>query len=121
MQATCISVEGAAYLEETNELPSKYIRSREVVSQPTARMLTARMPKKRDSLFELVEANLLREKTSFLLAVVNQWIQGGGLGCAVKDWATVRWEGAQLEGSMRKSDPPWITVGRHGGDQISLE
>lgn len=70
---------------------------------------------KEDSYKEITEANHLRLKIEFMLTVVDEWVQNGGLGCLVelKDYS---WTGPQLEETKRLD---WASVGRYGGDVFS--
>lgn len=98
-----------AHLHEHNELPFKFIKTRNV------------LPGTLDSLLYgdaktviITEANLLREKLGFIAAVVGQWVDGGGLGrCPDAKIQRMPWTGPRLEDGKKEE---WITVGRFGGD-----
>ncbi|KAE9975178.1 hypothetical protein BLS_002732 [Venturia inaequalis] len=106
---TCLLPEAMAHLHEHNELPFKFIKTRNV------------LPGTLDSLLYgdaktviITEANLLREKLGFIAAVVGQWVDGGGLGrCPDAKIQRMPWTGPRLEDGKKEE---WITVGRFGGD-----
>lgn len=58
---------------------------------------------------------MVEEKLVFLLQILDQWIEGGGLGCARFD-EKLQWQGLWVQEHARKID--WVTVGRLGGDDI---
>jgi len=64
---------------------------------------------------EIVNANMFEQKLEFLVHVLEQWIGGGGLGCAEVD-EKLQWHGLWVKEHARKMD--WVTVGRLGGDDI---
>lgn len=101
-----------AYLEENNELPFKFIKTRNVLSGTLESLLYGRNGD--DKAVVVTEANLLRKKLGFVVDVIGQWVSGGGLGCA-PDSQVQRfpWTGPRLEDGKKEE---WITVGRFGGD-----
>lgn len=67
-----------------------------------------------------MKANAVHDKLSFVLNVVKQWIENGGIGRLDEDEAGERreklyWEGLMVKDGARKMDR--VTVGRYGGDQ----
>ncbi|KAK4998193.1 Cell cycle serine/threonine-protein kinase cdc5/MSD2 [Elasticomyces elasticus] len=117
VQATCISTEAAAHVAKHRELPSKFIRDRQTLNQSVHNIAYA-AHRGRTQLAELVRANMLKEKSDFLLAVVGKWIEGGGLGCSKAGFEGMQWQGLQVEENVRKIE--WVTVGRYGGDENRL-
>jgi myosin-1 len=101
-----------AHLEEHNELPFKFIKTRNVLSGTLESLLYGRTGDTKTVI--VTEANLLRKKLGFVADVIGQWVSGGGLGCAPN--AKVQrlpWTGPRLEDGKKEE---WITVGRFGGD-----
>lgn len=98
-----------AHLHEHNELPFKFIKTRNVLSGTLDSLLYGDA-----KTVVITEANLLRQKLGFVADVVEQWVNGGGLGCS-PDARIQRlpWTGPRLEDGKKEE---WITVGRFGGD-----
>lgn len=106
---TCLSPEAMTHLKAHNDLPFRYIRTRELLSGYTSDLLTIASI---DS--GIAEANMLREKLALVVKVVGQWVEAGGMGCAPgADVQRMRWNGPML-GEGKKEE--WTTVGRFGGD-----
>ena len=70
-----------------------------------------------------MKANAVAEKLKFVLDVVSQWIDNGGMGRVDEDGdclgegrgEKLYWEGLMVKDGARKFDR--ITVGRYGGDE----
>lgn len=119
VSATMIPVEGFAAIEQQNELPVRLLRERETLFRPVHALLYGSQSGRGQKAFaEIVNANLMEEKLAFLLSVVNQWIEGRGLGCAGSD-EKLQWHGPWVKEHARKID--WITVGRRGGDDVQQQ
>lgn len=117
VSATLVSVEGAAAMAATNELPARLLRDREIIEHPIDALLSSSHSNAEEiRLAELVKANMFEEKLSFLLQVLDQWVGGGGLGCAQDTDDRLQWEGLWVKDHSKKVD--WVTVGRHGGDEL---
>lgn len=110
-----VPAEGAAHMEADHELPARLLRDREVINQPVETLLSAARSGK-STLSEISKANMFEEKLQFLLQIVNQWIGGGGLGCAQPSDEQLHWTGLWVKDHSKKVD--WITVGRRGGDVV---
>jgi myosin-1 len=101
-----------AHLKEHNELPFKFIKSRNVLSGTLDYLLYGRNGDTKTVM--VTEANFLREKLGFVANVVGQWVSGGGLGCSPDDKVQrIPWTGPRLDDGKKEE---WITVGRFGGD-----
>jgi myosin-1 len=103
------------YLKQHNDLPFKYIRTRELLSgSPTDLMFGTSKGKGDMQIILTTEANMLREKLRLVVSVLGQWIAGGGLGCGPDgDVQRIEWSGPQLDEGKKEE---WTTVGRFGGD-----
>jgi len=114
--ATLVPVEGVTAIQQSNELPTRLLRERETLAHPTHSMLYGSQPGRGQRMFaEKVKANMVEAKLVFLLQILEQWIEGGGLGCAKRD-EKLQWQGLWVQEHARKID--WVTVGRLGGDDI---
>jgi myosin-1 len=107
----CLTLEGTDYLRENGDLPWKHIRERSTLHGSLQQLLYGSVDKN-DPIPKVTTSNGLREKLEFILAVVEGWIEGGGLGCLEKP-KDFSWGGQQLE-ENKKLD--WSSVGRQGGD-----
>jgi len=104
-------------MAETHELPARLLRDREVLNQSVETLLTAsRSSSGSSALTEIVRANMFEEKLEFLLRIVDQWIDGGGLGCSGNTHEQLQWDGLWVKDHAKKVD--WVTVGRYGGDEM---
>jgi myosin-1 len=118
---TCLSPEAMAHLRTHNDLPFKYIRSRELLSGSPAELLygttmttTGKGSKGEMRALLTTEANMLREKLELVVKVAGQWVEGGGLGCTPRGGTQkVLWTGPMLDEGKKEE---WTTVGRFGGD-----
>lgn len=63
-------------------------------------------------------ANDFRRKIEFIKAVVEEWIDCGGVGCGAKDVETrLRWNGYRDTANVTAPiKHVWCTVGAKGGD-----
>lgn len=116
VSATCISAEAAAYLSNNADLLPHHVSSREIFADSICSLLHegGRVRSR------VVKANAVHDKLSFVLNVVKQWIENGGIGRLDEDEAGERreklyWEGLMVKDGARKMDR--VTVGRYGGDQ----
>jgi hypothetical protein len=68
----------------------------------------------------MVRANHLVKKLNFVVDVVSQWIENGGLGKLDADLGGEKlyWEGQMVKDQGRKIDR--VTVGRCGGDMSTV-
>ncbi|KAF2717429.1 kinase-like protein [Polychaeton citri CBS 116435] len=117
ISATCITVEAARYLEQCGELMPHHVSGREVHADTISSLLHegGRMRQR------IVDANKLGEKLSFVLQVVEQWIDHRGLGKVDEDerrGERLCWEGMSVKDNARKVDR--VTVGRFGGDEARV-
>jgi myosin-1 len=107
-------VEGIAHLEKTNDLPLKYVRTRQVISGAPFSLLHGAENK------TITKANMFGTKLQYLLNLINLWVEGGGLGCRPERLQWPKWTGPQLEDAGgRKVD--WITVGKFGHEAVVVE
>lgn len=63
---------------------------------------------------EIVRTNEVKEKLSWIRAVVGCWIREGGLGMMGEE--KLGWSGLQERRDDKKIKLQWVTVGRYGGD-----
>ncbi|TID17416.1 putative beta-glucosidase I [Venturia nashicola] len=106
---TCLSPQAMSHLHEHNELPFKFIKTRNVLSGTLDSLLYGDT-----KMVAITEANLLREKLGFVADVVGQWVKAGGLGRSPDSRVQrIPWTGPRLEDGKKEE---WITVGRFGGD-----
>jgi myosin-1 len=110
----CLPVEAALMMEESGNVPWKYVKARSIL-QGSLQQLLYGSADKEDSYKEQTESNLLRPKIEFIYNLVAEWCQEGGLGCLVEPKDHV-WNGPQLEETKRLD---WASVGRYGGDVFS--
>lgn len=108
----CLPVEATAALEQTGNVPWVYVKARETLHGSLQQLLYGSVGRE-DSYKELTESNALRSKLEFIHMVVQDWINGGGLGC-LGDLKDYEWTGAQLASDRKRHD--WTSVGRFGGD-----
>ncbi|KAF2400442.1 hypothetical protein EJ06DRAFT_582273 [Trichodelitschia bisporula] len=101
---TCISVEGILHWQQTEDLPFKYIRNREVLSASVSSLLNR---SKGSATAELLEFNLFRQKLCFVEAVTTRWVSGGGLGKSPEGSERMKWDGPQLEKGKKEE---WVTA-----------
>ena len=104
-----------SHLKTHNDLPFKYIRSRELLSgSPTDLLFGTAKGKGEARALLTTEANMLKEKLRLVTVVVGQWVAAGGLGCSPdSDVQRVEWTGPQLDEGKKEE---WTTVGKFGGD-----
>ncbi|KAF2151122.1 kinase-like protein [Myriangium duriaei CBS 260.36] len=115
ISATLVSEQGAAAMSAQNELPAELLRDRQVLAHSTESFLqAARSSSASNATARLVRANMLEEKLLFVVQVLDQWTQAGGVGCSKEGDARLRWDGLWVKDHAKKVD--WITVGRYGGD-----
>lgn len=105
---TVLALDATRHLQNTGELPLRFIRSREVLSASVTNFLYGR-GREVESYRPVTEANMLREKLAYVVRVVDAWRAAGGLG-AVGDDAKcrLRWDGPCLQGGLKED---WVTVG----------
>jgi len=114
VSATLVSIEGAMAMAVNNVIPSGMLSNRQVFALSTAQMVQlSRNPSTNDQVTRLLRANMIEEKLEFLGQLLDQWIGGGGLGCARTTDSRLQWEGLWARDSVKSE---WTTVGRHGGD-----
>lgn len=93
----------------------RMLRDREVLAYPIHSLLYATKSRDRHStVAEMVSANMFEEKMKFLREILEQWLEGGGLGRGSDD-ERLQWNGLWVNEHARKID--WVTVGRYGGDE----
>lgn len=110
-------VEGVRAIEEKHDLPTKLLRDRQTLVHSIHALLYGSQSGRGQKLFaEMVQANMVEEKMHLLLQVIDQWIQGGGLGRTGVEEERLQWEGSWVKEHARKID--WVTVGRLGGDEV---
>lgn len=115
VSATLVSVEGVAAIEQTNNLPLRLLREREVLMESTHSILYGSQSGRGQKGFAgVVKANMVEQKMRMVKEIVEQWIAGGGLGCGQCD-DRFQWQGPSVSDHSKKSD--WVTVGRYGGDR----
>ncbi|KAL2444581.1 Cell cycle serine/threonine-protein kinase CDC5/MSD2 [Exophiala dermatitidis] len=68
----------------------------------------------RRSEMEIIRTNEIREKLSWIRAVVGCWIKEGGLGWMGEE--KLGWSGLQERRDDKRIKLQWVTVGRYGGD-----
>jgi hypothetical protein len=68
----------------------------------------------RRSEMEIVRTNEVKEKLSWIRAVIGCWIKEGGLGRMGEE--KLGWSGLQERRDDKKVKLQWVTVGRFGGD-----
>ncbi|CAO2657012.1 Nn.00g058150.m01.CDS01 [Neocucurbitaria sp. VM-36] len=110
----CLPLDATSLLEETGNVPWRHVKARANLRGSLQQLLYGSADKE-DRNRELTESNLLRPKIEFIYAVVEEWVQQGGLGCLV-DPKVYSWTGPQLEETKRLD---WASVGRFGGDVFS--
>lgn len=110
----CLPLDATSLLEETGNVPWRHVKARANLRGSLQQLLYGSADKE-DTYKELTESNLLREKIEFIYAVVEEWVQQGGLGC-LADPKKYSWTGPQLEETKRLD---WASVGRFGGDVFS--
>ncbi|KAF2132524.1 hypothetical protein P153DRAFT_373261 [Dothidotthia symphoricarpi CBS 119687] len=95
----CLPLDATSLLEATGNVPWKHVRARANLRGSLQQLLYG-SANKEDGYKEITEANHLRLKIEFMLSVVEEWVQNGGLGCLVepKDYS---WTGPQLEETKR--------------------
>ena len=114
--ATLVSVEGVQAIEEKHDLPSKLLRDRQILAYPIHALLYgAQAGRGQKSFAGMLQANRVEDKFALLVQVLDQWIEGGGLGCAGAEEERLHWRGLWVNEHARKID--WVTVGRLGGDE----
>lgn len=110
-------VEGVRAIEEKHDLPTKLLRDRQTLVHSIHALLYSSQPGRGQKLFaDMVQANMVEEKMLLLLQVLDQWIEGGGLGCTGVGEERLQWQGSWVNEHARKID--WVTVGRLGGDEV---
>ena len=68
----------------------------------------------RASEMDVIKSNEVKEKLSWIRAVVGCWIKEGGLGRTGEE--KLGWSGLQERRDDKKVKLQWVTVGRLGGD-----
>ena len=63
---------------------------------------------------DVVKANEVKEKVSWIRAVIGCWVKEGGVGRMGEE--KLGWSGLQEKRDDRKTKLQWVTVGRLGGD-----
>ena len=63
---------------------------------------------------DVVRANEVKEKVSWIRAVIGCWVKEGGIGRMGEE--KLGWSGLQERRDDRKTKLQWVTVGRLGGD-----
>jgi myosin-1 len=108
-------------IQQNNELPPKLLRERKIMTHPVHALLYGSQPGRgRRSFADVVNANMFEQKLEFLLSVMEQWVEGGGLGCirgrtGTGEFDRLQWQGLWVKEHARKMD--WVTVGKLGGDE----
>ena len=67
---------------------------------------------------ETLQANEIKEKLSWIRAVIGCWIKEGGIGRMGEQ--RLGWSGLQEKSQQGKTKLTWVTVGRLGGDGESV-
>lgn len=101
-----------------NELPARLLRDREILSQSVHKLLHGSQAGSEDDFADIVRANMFEQKLEFLLQVLDQWLEGRGLGCAGPGSERLQWNGLWAKDHAKKVD--WVTVGRSGGDEVRV-
>jgi myosin-1 len=108
---TCLPTDAMDHIQKHGDLPFKCIKRRNVLSGPVSTLLNGP-----PEITKISSGNLLEQKLRFVADVVDQWIQGKGLGCRPEGSSRIRWNGPHLEDAGGKK-VDYITVGRFGGDE----
>lgn len=117
VSATLVSVEGANVMATGKELPASLFKDRRILSYSTEQFLqAANSDPSTSELASIVSANMFQDKVEFLIRIVSQWIDGGGLGCSREGEPKLEWEGLSVKDHAKKL--AWTTVGRRGGDEM---
>lgn len=101
-----------------NELPARLLRDREIHNHSLHKLLHGSQAGSDDDFANIVRANMFEEKLEFLLQVLDQWLDGQGLGCAGSGNERLQWTGLWAKDHAKKVD--WVTVGRFGGDEVRV-
>lgn len=101
-----------------NELPAKLLRDRVILDQPLESLLYGcQLEGESEPFADVVRANMFEQKLEFLLMVLDQWLEGGGLGRSLSGSSEpLQWDGLWVKDHAKKVD--WVTVGRYGGDEV---
>ena len=114
VSATCISPEAASYLAANSDILPHHVSSREIFTDSCVALLHegGRVRAR------IVKANSIKEKLEFVVKIVGQWINNGGIGRLDDDAGEGRgrellWQGIESAEARKKGI---VTVGRQGGD-----
>jgi myosin I len=99
---TCLPVEAMAHIEKYGDLPTKYIKQREVLTASTRSLLYGSA-----ETVEMTRANLLRKKLHFIFSCAESWVRSGGLGSSDQ---RPQWKGPHLDDAGGKK-VDWIAIG----------
>jgi myosin I len=108
----CLPVEATRALKETGNVPWQHVKARENLYGSLQQLLYGSADKE-DRYKDLTESNELRAKLEFIHTVIQDWIEGGGLGC-LENLQAYEWTGVQIATERKRHD--WTSVGRFGGD-----
>lgn len=109
---TALTEESLDYLEQNGDLPTRYVKQRDNLSNSPNHLLNGTSKASNQA-----RANKLKMKLEFVVELLDLWIQGHGLGCRppLNHWPI--WHGVKLDDAGgRKMD--YHTVGRFGGDIV---
>lgn len=104
-----LPISAAYHVQSGGYVDAASLADRSVLSYPTGVMLTGVY--RSHKFLDVMTANQLVGKLTFVKDVVGVWAGEGGLGCMGKRKG-VKWEGMREEGSKLV----WVTVGAKGGD-----
>jgi hypothetical protein len=106
---TCLPAEAMAHIASHGDLPTKFIKQREVLTAATRSLLYG-------DAAEMTRANLLRKKLHFIFSCANSWVRSGGLGCGEQ---RPLWKGPHLDDAGGKK-VDWIAIGGSRLDRETL-
>ena len=108
-----LTLEAAQTVKGGDKVTAAELSDRGVLSCPTTALLNGCY--RGEDFKDLITANDLRSKVSFITDVVGIWVEEGGLGCmGTKN--RMMWEG--IGGKVEKgSKLVWVTAGAKGGDE----
>ncbi len=104
--------EAMAHIEQHGELPSRFIKQREVLEGSTRALLHG--PPAASA--ETARANLLRKKLHFVWSCAESWVRAGGLGASAQ---RPPWKGPHLDDAGGKK-VDWIAIGGSRLDKETL-
>ncbi len=106
-----LDAEDARNLATNGRLTSDALERRREMTIGLREVLTEAL---RASEMDVIQANEVKEKLSWIRAVVGCWMKEGGLGRTGEE--KLGWSGLQERRDDKKVKLQWVTVGRLGGD-----